>query len=90
VRPGEVPRLGVAEPACAHVARRRQRRFDPDLRLKSKSISPVRADTRHVELEHRLLDNRGAAAEPVRATTATGQRWDGLLASYSRTPEAGA
>jgi uncharacterized protein YndB with AHSA1/START domain len=44
---------------------------------------PAGADGTRVELEHRLLENMGAAAEAARASFDSEQGWLGVLASYA-------
>lgn len=51
-------------------------------------IPAGRGETR-VELEHRLLENLGAAAEGVRETFESEHGWAGILAGYARSLAAG-
>ena len=44
---------------------------------------PADGGSTRVELEHRLLENMGAAAEGARATFDSEQGWSGVLASYA-------
>jgi uncharacterized protein YndB with AHSA1/START domain len=59
-------------------------RFDPSL-LTEVEVRFLPADARstRVELEHRLLENMGAAAEAARASFDSEQGWSGVLASYA-------
>ena len=59
-------------------------RFDPSL-LTEVEVRFRRADasSTRVELEHRLLENMGGAAEAARASFQFEQGWSGVLASYA-------
>jgi uncharacterized protein YndB with AHSA1/START domain len=59
-------------------------RFDPGL-LTEVEVRFLAADagSTRVELEHRLLENMGAAAEGARASFESEQGWGGVLASYA-------
>ena len=60
-------------------------RFNPDLltEVEVRCIS-VCAGTTRVELEHRLLENMGAAAEAARSTFESEGGWSMILAGYAR------
>jgi uncharacterized protein YndB with AHSA1/START domain len=59
-------------------------RFDPDLLTEVEvRFVPVGERTTRVELEHRLLDNMGEAAQAMRAKLDDEQGWGGLLALYA-------
>jgi uncharacterized protein YndB with AHSA1/START domain len=59
-------------------------RFDPGLVTEVEvRFLPDGADGTRVELEHRLLENMGAAAEAARASFDSEQGWGSVLASYA-------
>lgn len=59
-------------------------RFDPRLLTEVEvRFVPVDARSTHVELEHRPLENMGAAAEAARASFDSERGWSGVLASYA-------
>ena len=59
-------------------------RFDPNLLTEVEvRFRPADASSTRVELEHRLLENMGAAAEAARASFESEQGWSGVLASYA-------
>ena len=61
-----------------------KRRFDPNLLTEVEvRFRPADARSTRVELEHRLLENMGAAAEAARASFESEQGWSGVLASYA-------
>jgi uncharacterized protein YndB with AHSA1/START domain len=59
-------------------------RFDPSLLTEVEvRFVPVGPEATRVELEHRLLENIGAAAEATRASIDSDEGWGALLALYA-------
>lgn len=59
-------------------------RFDPNLLTEVEvSFTALGNDTTRVDLEHRLLENMGAAAEQAREVFGSEGGWSGLLAMFA-------